>query len=335
MATPNYDINYDDERFTQVESDKQAALSEVEKTYGGMISEADKYYQAQIDASKEWADKQSQLQQQQTDFAIEKIEQQKAQAKKDYIKEQSGAYVDWQKQSNQYGVNAEKMASGGMLGTGYSESSQVSMYNTYQNRVATAKASHDIIVMNYDNNIKEAMLQNNVAMAEIAYKSQQEQMTLAIEAFQYTNTLIEQQANKKMEVETNYYNRYQDVLAQINHENALKEQIRQFNEEQARLKANDERDYALKQQQLDIEKAQQDALRIKDDDGSKEDMNTSKLAYGKYQDATFDELVDAAARGEVSYNVVDGKLELKYAGTSNTSFSTPKNIGYSNYMVTK
>ena len=71
-----YDINYDDERFTQVESDKQQALTEVEQTYGGMIENSDQYYQAQIDASKQWADKQSQLQQENTDFTIEQIEQQ-------------------------------------------------------------------------------------------------------------------------------------------------------------------------------------------------------------------------------------------------------------------
>ena len=102
----NYNVNYDDERFQQVQADKQAALKDVENTYGGMIGESDKYYQAQIDASKQWADKQTQLQQEQTDFAIQEIEQDKAQAQKDYTKEQSGAYVDWQKQSNEYGVNA-------------------------------------------------------------------------------------------------------------------------------------------------------------------------------------------------------------------------------------
>ena len=131
----------------------------------------DQYYQEQINASKEWADKQSQLQQEQTDFAIEKIEQQKEQAKQDYTKEQSGAYVDWQKQSgayvdwqkqsNQYGANAEAMASQGMAGTGYSESSQVSMYNTYQNRVTTAKEAYSRAILNYNNAITEARLQNN------------------------------------------------------------------------------------------------------------------------------------------------------------------------------
>lgn len=246
-ATPNYDINYNDSRFTQVETQKSDALNELEKTYSGMIGESDKYYQAQIDASKEWADKQSQLQQEQTDFAIEQVEQQKQQAHSDYLKEQSGAYVDYKKQSDQYGINAEQRASAGLNGTGYSESSMVSMYTTYQNRVAAARESYTRAVLNYDNAIKEARLQNNAALAEIAFQTLQQQLELSLQGFQYKNTLVLEQANKKLELENNYYNRYMDVLNQINQENALAETIRQFNEEQA-----------LKQAQLDEEKRQFD-----------------------------------------------------------------------------
>ena len=241
MATPNYDVNYDDKRFTEVEADKKAALNEVDVTYGNMISQSDKYYQSQIDATQKWADKQSQIQQEKTDFAIEQIEQQKDQTKKDYIKEQSGAYVDWQKQSNQYGANAEQMAAQGMAGSGYSESSQVSMYNTYQNRVATARESYNRAVLNYDNAIKDAQIQNNALLAEIAYNALQKQLELSLEGFQYKNQLIIEQSNKKMEVEKTYHNYYQDVLNQINTENALAENVRQYNEklafeaEQARL----------------------------------------------------------------------------------------------------
>ena len=229
----NYDINYNDQRFTQVERDKNVALSDLEKTYAGMINNSDKYYDAQINASKEWADKQTQLQQEKTDFAIEKIEQQKQQAQKAYTKEQSGAYVDWQKQSNQYGANAEQMAAQGMAGSGYSESSQVSMYNTYQNRVATAREVYNQAVLNYNNSITEARLQNNSLLAEIAYNALQQQLELSLQGFQYKNQLILDKTSKKLEVENMYYNRYQDVLAQINHENAMAEQIRQFNENKA------------------------------------------------------------------------------------------------------
>lgn len=227
----NYNINYDDERFKQVQADKQAALSDVEKTYGGMIGESDKYYQAQIDASKQWADKQTQLQQEQTDFAIEEINQQKQQAQKDFMKEQSSAYVDWQKQSNKYGANAEKQADIGMAGTGFSESAQVSMYNTYQNRVATARESYNQAVQGYNNAITQARLQNNSILAEIAFESLQQQLELSLQGFQYKNNLVLEQANKKLEVDNTYYARYQDVLNQINTENALAEEIRQYNQQ--------------------------------------------------------------------------------------------------------
>ena len=227
-----YAINYEDERFGKVESDKEQALTQVEQTYGGMIDNADKYFNDQIQASKDYADKQAQIQQENTDFAIEKIEQEKDQAKKDYLKEQSGAYVDWRKQSNQYGTEAEKMASAGLSNTGFSESSQVSMYNTYQNRVATARESLNKAILNYNNAIKDAQLQNNAALAEIAANAFKQQLELSLQGFQYKNQLIIDQANKKMEVDNIYYNRYQDVLQQINTENAMAEDIRQFNENQ-------------------------------------------------------------------------------------------------------
>lgn len=228
-----YEINYDDKRFTEVEADKKAALSEVNKTYTGMINNSDKYYQQQIDASKDWADKQQQLQQQQTDFAIDKIEQQKEQAKKDYTKEQSGAYVDWQKQSNEYGAKAEQMAFNGMSTTGYAESSQVSMYNTYQNRISAARELYFNAKLNYDNAIKDARLQNNSALAEIAYKALQQQLELSLQGFQYKNQLLLEQANRKFDIESEYHNRYLNVLNQINTENALAEDVRQFNAQMA------------------------------------------------------------------------------------------------------
>ena len=233
-TTPNYYENVmEDERFKTVDTEIEQQESDLMNTYQGMIDSSDKYYNDQIQASKDWADKQSQIQQDNTDFAIEQIEQEKQQANKDYQKEQSGAYVDWRKQSNQYGTEAEKMASAGLAGTGFSESSQVSMYNTYQNRVATARETFNKAVLNYNNAIKDAQLQNNAALAEIAYNALQQQLELGLQGFQYKNQLILEQANKKIELENTKWNRYQDILQQINTENALAEEVRQYNETQA------------------------------------------------------------------------------------------------------
>jgi len=255
MAT-NYDINYNDKRFTEVESDKKAALNEIDVTYGNMINNSDKYYQKQIDAANNYAEQQKKIQQEKTDFAIEQIEQQKAQTKTDYLKEQSGAYVDWQKQSGQYGVNAEQMAAQGMQNTGFSESSQVSMYNTYQNRVATARESYNRAILNYDNAIKDARLQNNAALAEIAYNALQKQLELSLQGFQYKNSLIIQESDKKLDVDNMYYDRYQDVLAQINHENALAEEVRQYNESLAEEKRQFNEKMSLEEAQFAWQKAQ-------------------------------------------------------------------------------
>lgn len=253
-ATPNYSIDYNDPRFGNVQADKNQALTDLEQTYAGMIGNTDQFYNAQIQASKDWADKQAQIQQQQTDFAIEQINQQKEQAQKDYLKEQSGAYVDWQKQSNQYGTNAEQMASAGMTNTGFAESSQVGMYNAYQNRVAMARESYNKAVLNYNNAIKDAQLQNNAALAELAYQALQQQLELSLAGFQYKNQLILEQANKKTEIDNIYYNRYQDVLDQINHENAVKEDIRQYNETQKWNTEQAELDRNFKAQESELDR---------------------------------------------------------------------------------
>lgn len=292
MAATNYEINYDDERFETVESDKTQALSELEETYGGIIDQTDDYYQAQIDASKEWAEKQSQLQQEQTDFTIEQIEQQKEKAQKDYLKEQSGAYVDWQKQSNQFGAEAERQAAAGMAGTGFSESSQVSMFNAYQNRVATAREVVSQAILNYDNGIKDARLQNNAVLAEIHAQALQQQLALALEGFQYKNNLILEQANKKIELENTYYNRYLDVLNQINHENAMAEEIRQFDKtydlqlkqyNESVRQFNQEYDLKVKQYNESIRQFNEEIARLKKKDEHEAKMQIQELELKKKQ----------------------------------------------------
>ena len=248
-------VNYNDQRLVAVQNQKAETMEEVNEVYDNMINSSDKYYQAQVDATKQWEEKQSELQQERTDFTIEQIEQQKEQAHKDYTKEQSASYVDWQKQSNQYGANAEQMASAGLTNAGYSESSQVSMYNTYQNRVATAREVYNRAVLNYDNAIKDAQLQNNSILAEIAYNSLYQQLEISLAGFQYKNELVLGKLNTKLSVDESYHGRYMDVLGQINTENSLAEQIRQFNASLAEEQRQYNSSLALQQEQLALQKA--------------------------------------------------------------------------------
>lgn len=223
-------IDYNDQRLKQVESDKQNALNNANNMYNSMINNSDKFYNDQIQASKDYAQKQQEIQQANTDFAIEKIEQQKQQAEKDYTKEQKGAYTDYQKQINDYGVNAEQQAVQGLSNSGYSESSKVSMYNTYQNRIATARDSFNRSILNYDNGIKDAQLQNNSALAEIAYNALKSQLELGLQGFQYKNSLLESQLNAQQTIEQTYQSKWDSILDQMNKDREFAESVRQFNE---------------------------------------------------------------------------------------------------------
>ena len=224
MAT----IDYNDKRLTQVTAQEKADIAKLESSYDSAIEESNQHYDKLIDATAKYAEEEAQRQQERSDLAIEKLEQQKADAEKDYIKEQKGAYVDWQKQSDQYGVNAEQMASQGLTGTGYSESSQVSMYNTYQNRVATAREVHNRAVLGYDTAMAEARQQNSSILAEIAYNALVKGEELAIQQINTRNALISEKTDKIMATKSLYQSKWQSVLNQINTENALAEQQRQF-----------------------------------------------------------------------------------------------------------
>lgn len=341
MST-GYDINYSDERFSQVAADKNVALSDLEQTYAGMINSADSYYNSQIEASKQWAEKQSALQQEQTDFAIEQIEQQKEQSRKDYIKEQSGAYTDWQKQSNKYGIKAEQQASAGLSGTGYSESSQVSMYNTYQNRVATAREAVNQAILHYNNAITEARLQNNAALAEIELKALQDQLELALEGFQYKNQLILDKANRKTEIENTYYNRYLDVLNQINQENSLAEEIRQYNASLAEDQRQFDLSLAEDQRQFDASLAEEirqynsdnEIYTAVDEEGGDPKPKDDELVDWDSVTAmglgplTIGELVNLEAVGLVKAKYTNGKLSFKKTPSSTVGTSEFDPIHY-------
>lgn len=171
----------------------EADTSSAGTTLEQLKSNADAYntkVQEVLDGYNEFVEQQKQLANDQTDLTISQIEQQKEQAEKDTLEEQSAAYVDYQKQTAKHGVNAEQMAGAGMTGSGYSESSKVAMYTAYQNRVATARASLQEALVSYNNAIAEAKLTNSATLAEIAYNAYQQQVALALEAFQYNNSLL-------------------------------------------------------------------------------------------------------------------------------------------------
>lgn len=232
-------VNYNDKRFAKVEADKKTAINNANKTYDSMANQTDAKYNEIINATKDYAKTQQELQQKNTDFEVERVNQQREQAEKDYTKEQTAAYTDYQKATDQYGVGAEQRAKNGMNNTGYAESSKINAFTSYQNRYSTARETFNRAALNYDNSIKEIKLANNSKLAEIAFNALKTQLEYSLQGFQYKNELLKSKLNTQIQLDSEYNNRYQQVLSQINTENSLAEQIRQYNTSMAYQKQRD------------------------------------------------------------------------------------------------
>lgn len=256
-------VNYDDERFTQVEQDKQNELNKYNQTYDNLIAERENFTQQQQDYVDNWKTTQEQIANDNLNHQLDLYNQQKEKAEQEYQKEAKASYIDYQKEVDKYGVSRENVAANGLSNSGYAESSKVDMYNTYQNRIATARESLTNIKLEFDNAIKEAQLSNNATLAELALQQMQQKLEIALEGFNYKDTQTQNKLNWEYNLNNTYYDRYKDVENQINYENEQAEAIRQFNEQMAYKKEQDriaqqnwEREYALQQQRLAYEREQ-------------------------------------------------------------------------------
>ena len=208
-----YGIDTSDPLAKAALNEGKALLDEATGNINTMISNANTEYESAKTELDTLAKEQAANQKEATGIAVKKLETEKENAEKDYVKEQSGAYADYQLQTQKHGANAEQMASMGMGGTGYSESAKVSMYNAYQNRVAVAREAFTRASAEYDVAIEEAKLQGSVALAEIAMNAYKEKTALALEQMQYGNSLLNTLTEQKASISKDYWQRYLDVMS--------------------------------------------------------------------------------------------------------------------------
>ena len=262
---PNEQINMQDSRLTNVENERQQQIASTTNEYNQMINNTDQFYQNQINAAQAAAQSQAEAQAKSTEQQVKEINQQREKTERDYQKEQRGAYTDYQKQVNEYGVNAEVRAARGLANTGYSESSQVSMYNAYQNRVATARQALSDSQQNYDNLVAQARLNNDTKQAEIAAQLAKQQAEYALQGFQYKNTLIESRQQQLNQLNSRYDTKYNAMLSLMSDELAAKRQ--NFNTYSGVIQSNKEmvesinkfnREMEEKQRQFNAEMAYKD-----------------------------------------------------------------------------
>jgi len=252
-------VNYDDERFTNLETEKQNELNQYNQVYDNLINERNQLTEQQQAYVDNWKTTQEQIANDNLNHQLDLYNQQKEKAEQDYQKEARASYADYQKEVDKYGVSRENVMSNGLANSGYAESSKVDMYNTYQNRLASARQSLNDIRLEFDNAIKEAQLQNNASLAELALQQMEQKLSIALEGFNYKDAQTQNKLNWQNTINNNYYNRYLDVQDQINYENQQAEAIRQYNEQMEYQKQQD----ALAQQRWEQEMAyqrEQDAI---------------------------------------------------------------------------
>ena len=121
--------------------EKQNELNKYNQTYDNLIAERNELTQNQQNYVDSWKETQTQIANDKLNQQVNLYNQEKEKAEKEYQKEAKASYIDYQKEVDRYGVSRENMVSNGLSNSGYAESSKVDMYNTYQNRVATARES--------------------------------------------------------------------------------------------------------------------------------------------------------------------------------------------------
>ena len=240
-------------------NEQQQLLNDYESQYNTRLDQYSNLMDQQQANLDTWANTQKELQQKQTDYNIGLIEQNKQEAKEATEKETQDAYVDYMKKSNQYGGTSELLAAQGLATQGFSESSKIAIYNTYQNRVSNAKTALTKANVQYDNQIQQALLNNDSSLAEIALQQLQQSYQIALQGFEYKDNLYQERLGYIQDINNTYFNRNQtlqnridDYNAQLNAINQYQEQMELERQQRELQRQQWEREFAEQQRQFNV-----------------------------------------------------------------------------------
>lgn len=147
----------------------------------------DKWSSEQKTLLQQQQEKQAEITNGQTQLTVDELARQRDKVDTDTTKTTRGLYTDYQKQANQYGVNAEKQASMGLANSGYSETSQVNLYNNYQKSVTETLNNARTLKSDFDFQIAQAREKGNLTLAQSALELYQQQMQLLTQEYEMRN----------------------------------------------------------------------------------------------------------------------------------------------------
>lgn len=228
-----------DERLTNIEAQKQAQLQKSDSLYNNILNDIGNLYQQQQNYANQYETTQNNVLDKQLEYNTNLIEQQKQIARENARTEQNKARNDYNAFVNPYGKQAERLASQGLANSGVSETAALGGYNAYQNRVATANKVMQDAITQYDNDINQARLNNDVAKAQNALEKLKMQLSYSESYYNKKADTMQNQFNTGRNIDTDYYNRYQTEYQNIQNEKARQEAIRQWEAQMAYQKERD------------------------------------------------------------------------------------------------
>lgn len=245
-----------DDRLYQVEQQKQQAINQSNSMYQGLLNDNQALYDQQNKYANEQEIIQNDILDKQLANQRTEIERQKEVANQNYQTESKRARNDYTSFINPYGVNAESQASMGLANSGLSETTKLGGWNTYQNRLANANKAMQDAFTQYDKDLNDAILNNDVQKAQNALNKLQMQLQFSQDFYNNKSTISQNQLSNNQSLDNDYFNRYQTVYGNIEQEKARAEAIRQWEAEMAEQQRQYNENLAWQKEQSRIQQAQ-------------------------------------------------------------------------------
>ena len=218
--------------------------------------------------------KQNEITQKQTQLNIDELNREKEKIDTDVNKTTSGLYTEYQKQANQYGVEAERQAKLGLANSGYSETARTNLYNTYQKNVTDTLNNARNLKADFDFQISKARETGDITLAQNALEIYNQKMQLLTQEYEMRNNR-----------EQFLYQKDQDTLAQSNWEKEYAQQQNQWQQTFDYQKQRDaiadsqwQQEYNLskKKSSSGSSKSSSGGLKVKTDDDTSVKQPTAK-----------------------------------------------------------
>lgn len=141
----------------------------------------------------------------QTQMQVDSLARQKEDIDRETVQQNRAIYQDYKKNSNPFGVQAENLASQGLGNSGYAETTQARLYNTYQNNITSTLNNARQLKSDVDFQIQQARQTGDITLAQNA-----------LEIFNQRMQLLSQEYDLRNNREQFLYQKSQDALAQSN-----------------------------------------------------------------------------------------------------------------------